>query len=565
MSPQTGEKPYQTKRLEKCPTGIKGIDEITDGGIPRGRVSLIIGEPGTGKTFFAMEFLVRGAVTYNEPGLYLSFEENKDELVDNFSSIGFDLKELMNKQQIKIDKISVDLSPIQETGEFTLEGLFIRLESAIDSIKAKRVAIDTIEALFVGNENHWVIRSELVRLFDWLKSKGVTTVLTGEKGHDTMTRHGMEEYVSDCVLLLNQTVQDHVTYRSLRIIKYRGSSHVANECPFLISSEGLTVVPLSSVFMDYSVSSERISTGVPRFDTLLNGGYYVGSSILITGTAGSGKSSFAAYFAASICKNGGRCLYISFEESPMQLIRNMRSIGLDLAPFIESGLLTMKTTPPGLYGLEMHLATIYRLVNSIRPQAVLLDPISNLITIGSSLQVRSMLGRLINYLKTLQITIFMTDLAQSDTLYPKTEAHISSMTDTWFLVRNVEMQGERNRLVSIIKSRGMDHSNQVHEFTLSKNGIEIADMYSGTEGMVFGSARLVSEARDLAKIRELEEELDIQQREYDIRQKALEAKIAALREELILNETRYNRSKVSGQRKIQEMEEIREILKKYRQ
>jgi len=565
MSPQTGEKPYQPKRLEKCPTGIKGIDEITDGGIPRGRVSLIIGEPGTGKTFFAMEFLVRGAVTYNEPGLYLSFEENKDELVDNFSSIGFDLKELMNKQQIKIDKISVDLSPIPETGEFTLDGLFIRLESAIDSIKAKRVAIDTIEALFVGNENHRVIRSELVRLFDWLKSKGVTTVLTGEKGSNTMTRHGMEEYVSDCVLLLNQTVQDHVTYRSLRIIKYRGSSHVANECPFLISSEGLTVVPLSSVFMDYAVSSERISTGVPRFDTLLNGGYYVGSSILITGTAGSGKSSFAAYFAASICKNGGRCLYISFEESPMQLIRNMRSIGLDLAPFIESGLLTMKTTPPGLYGLEMHLATTYRLVNSIRPQAVILDPISNLITIGSSLQVRSMLGRLINYLKTLQITIFMTDLAQSDTLYPKTEAHISSMTDTWFLVRNVEMQGERNRLVSIIKSRGMDHSNQVNEFTLSKNGIEIADMYSGTEGMVFGSARLVSEARDLAKIRELEEELDIQQKEYDIRQKALEAKIAALREELILNETRYNRSKISGQRKIQEIGELRELLKKYRQ
>lgn len=550
--------------LEKCPTGISGIDEITEGGIPRGRGTLIVGEPGTGKTVFAMEFLVRGVINYNEPGLFISFEENKDELIDNFSSIGFDLTGLIGENRLKIDKISVDLSPFTDTGEFTLDGLFIRLESAIDSISAKRVAIDTIEALYIGNDNHRIIRSELVRLFEWLKNKGVTTILTGERGHATLTRHGMEEYVSDCVISLNQKVQELVTYRSLRIIKYRGSSHVANECPFLISSDGLTVVPLSSVFLDYSVSSERVSTGVPRFDSLFNGGYYVGSSILATGTAGSGKSSFAAFFAASVCDNGDKCLYLSFEESPLQIIRNMRSIGLDLAPLTKSGLLTIKTTPPGLYGLEMHLASIYRMIRSIRPQAVILDPISNLITIGTSLQVRSMLGRLINYMKTLQITIFMTDLAQSDTIYPTTEAHISSMTDTWFLVRNLEMHGERNRLLTIIKSRGMAHSNQVREFTLSDNGIELADVYTGSEGMLFGSARVLSDTQDKMRILDLEEELEIQQKEYGIRQKVLEAKIEAIREELLLNETMYNRSRTSGQRKIREGEDLRELMKTQR-
>ena len=481
----------------KTPTGIPGLDEITGGGLPKGRPTLVCGAAGCGKTLFAMEFLVRGATQYNEPGVFMSFEETAEELTKNVASLGFDLNRLAASKRLLIDHVRVERSEIEETGEYDLDGLFIRLGHAIDSIGAKRVVLDTVESLFAGLPNPLILRAELRRLFRWLKDKGMTAVITGEKGDNTFTRHGLEEYVSDCVIFLDHRVTDQLSTRRMRIVKYRGSTHGTNEYPFLIEEKGISVLPITSIGLNHPVSTQRISTGIPRLDTMLGGkGYYRGSSILLSGTAGTGKTSVAASFVDAACRRGERCVYFAFEESSAQIIRNMRSIGIDLEPWVTKGLLKFHAERPSVYGLETHLLTMHKAINEFKPAVVVIDPITNLISAGNPLDVKSMLTRLIDFLKMNQITALFTTLTSAGGPLEQSEVGISSLADTWLLLRDIEIGGERNRGLYILKSRGMAHSNQIREFLLTDQGIDLLDVYVGPSGVLTGSARLAQEAQE---------------------------------------------------------------------
>jgi circadian clock protein KaiC len=441
--------------LAKAPSGIEGLDEITGGGLPRGRPTLVCGSAGCGKTLLAMEFLIRGATVYDEPGVFMAFEETAEELAQNVRSLGFDLERLQEQKKIAIDYVRIERSEIEEAGDYDLEGLFIRLGLAIDSVGAKRVVLDTIEVLFSGLSNAAILRAELRRLFRWLKDKGVTAIVTGERGGGTLTRQGLEEYVSDCVILLDHRVADQVSTRRLRIVKYRGSAHGTNEYPFLIDEDGISVMPITSLNLQHEVSDERVPTGIARLDKMLvGGGYYRGSTVLVSGTAGSGKSSVAAHFADAACRRGERCLYFAFEESPGQIARNMRSIGLDLQPWVKKGLLKFQASRANQFGLEMHLASIHKLVQTYDPKAVIIDPISNLSQAGNRTEATAMLTRLIDFLKLNRITAVMTCLTDAQNGLERTDADISSLADTWLLLRDIELSGERNRAMYVLKSRG---------------------------------------------------------------------------------------------------------------
>jgi len=528
--------------LEKTPTGIEGFDDITGGGLPKGRPSLICGTAGCGKTLFSMEFLVRGATEFNEPGVFVAFEENADELAKNVASLGFDVATLVRRKRLLIDYVRVEPAEIQETGEYDLEDLFIRLGHAIDTIGAKRVVLDTIEALFAGLPNQGILRAELRRLFRWLKDRGVTAVITAERGDGALTRYGLEEYVADCVVLLDHRIHDQMSTRRLRIVKYRGSLHGTNEYPFLIGANGISVLPISSLALTHQAPTERISSGIPKLDEMLGGkGFYRGSSVLVSGAAGTGKTSLASGFVAAACRNGRRAQYFAFEESPGQIMRNMKTIGIDLAPFARKGLLEFHASRPTLNGLEMHLVSIHEHVKRFRPHVVVFDPVTNLTAVGTETEVRSMLTRLIDLLKSEGITALFNSLTSGGAAAEQSEVGVSSLMDTWLLVRNLESGGERNRALYILKSRGMPHSNQVREFQITARGLHLVEPYLGQNEVLTGSARVAQEARDRADAAAREQEARRRQREIDrsrqdaeSRIKALHAEIAALDDELAL-------------------------------
>lgn len=524
--------------IAKAPTGIHGLDDVTGGGLPQGRPTLICGSAGCGKTLLAMEFLVRGATEFDEPGVFFAFEETEDELAENVRSLGFDLAELGVRGKIAVEHIHIERSEIEEAGEFDLEGLFIRLGLAIDTIGAKRVVLDTLETLFGGFENQAILRAELRRLFRWLKDRGVTAVITAERGDGTLTRQGLEEYVSDCVILLDHRVNDQLSTRRLRIVKYRGTAHGTNEYPFLIDEDGFSVLPLTSLGLDHAASSERLSTGIERLDAMLAGGVYRGSSVLLSGTAGTGKSSIAAHFAEASCRRGERCLYYSFEESPAQILRNMRSIGLDLAPWIERGLLRFVSTRPTLYGLEMHLATMHKHSREFDPHLVVVDPISNFINSGTAGEAHAMLLRLVDFLKARQTTaVFISLISGGSKAMEATEQGISSLIDTWILLRDIELGGERNRGLHVLKSRGTAHSNQVREFLLTSHGVELRDVYVGPEGVLTGSMRLAQEAKEREAAEARRQAIARKRREIERKRQALEAQVAALRSDFATDES----------------------------
>jgi circadian clock protein KaiC len=524
-----GRKPAE-QGLPKARTGIPGLDEITGGGLPRGRPTLVCGSAGCGKTLLAIEFLVRGATAFGEPGVFQAFEETAEELAQNVRSLGFDLDELTEQQKLLVDYVHVERSEIEETGEYDLEGLFIRLGHAIDSLGAKRVALDTIETLFGGLSNQAILRSELRRLFRWLKNKGVTVVITGERGDGTLTRQGLEEYVSDCVILLDHRVTEQLSTRRLRIVKYRGSLHGTNEYPFLIDEHGFSVLPITSLGLQHEASDERVSTGVPRLDAMLGGeGVYRGSSVLISGTAGVGKTSLAAHFADATCRRGERVLYLASEESQGQMVRNMRSIGLELGPWVRKGMLRFVATRPTSWGLEMHLAALHKQVNDFKPAMVIMDPISNFAAAGTDHEAGQMLVRLIDFLKIGQLTGVFTNLTSGGKAQEATEVGISSIIDTWILLRDIELGGERNRGLYVLKSRGMAHSNQIREFRLTDHGIELLDVYVGSEGVLTGSMRLAQEARERHAATSQQQEIVRRQRELERKRQALEAQVGALR------------------------------------
>jgi len=466
----------QARELPKVQTGIDGLDQVTRGGLPKGRPTLICGAAGCGKTLMAMEFLVRGATQFGEPGVFITFEESPEELAANVRSLGFDIDRLVAEEKIAVDFVRIEASEIVENGAYDLEGLFLRLGFAIDSVGAKRVVLDTIESLFGGFTNEALLRSELRRLFRWLKDRGVTAVITGERGDGALTRQGLEEYVSDCVILLDHRVNEQVSTRRLRIVKYRGTSHGTNEYPFLIDEKGMSVLPLTALGLEHAASDERVSTGIPKLDAMLGGkGYYRGSSILVSGTAGTGKTSLAAQFTAAACARGERVLYLAFEESPGQLYRNMRSIGVDLESHAKKGTLRMHASRPTLLGLEAHLVLIHKMITEFDPTVVILDPISNLMSAGTSLDASAMLLRLIDVLKSRNITAFFNHLNSGGDAVETTDVGVSSLIDTWILMRHLEVNGQRNRGLYILKSRGMNHSNQTHEFLLTDRGIELRD------------------------------------------------------------------------------------------
>jgi circadian clock protein KaiC len=552
-------------QLAKCPTGIQGLDEITGGGLPMGRPTLVCGGAGCGKTLLGMEFVVRGAVTYSEPGVFMSFEETSEELAKNVASLGFDLADLEKQKLLALDFVYIERREIEETGDYDLEGLFIRLGHAIDSVGAKRVVLDTVEALFSGFPNELIIRAEMRRLFRWLKDKGVTAIITGERGEGTLTRHGIEEYVSDAVIVLDHRVVGQSATRRMRFVKYRGSLHGSDEYPFLIDETGFSVLPVTSLGLDYAVSKERITSGIPRLDYMLGGqGYFRGSSVLLSGTAGSGKSSLAAYFADATCRRGERCLYLAFEESQDQIIRNMRSIGLDLAPWVDKGLLKFHATRPTFYGLEMHLAIIHKLTNEFQPRAVIMDPITNLTIVASNEEVKSVLMRLGDFFKNRKITSFFTNLTHPDQL-EETSTGVSSLMDVWLLVLNVESYGERNRVFHILKSRGMAHSNQLQEFLITDSGIDLVDAYVGPGGVFTGAARVQQEAQEKAAALAAQGELEHRRRMLDRKRQIMEAQVAALQAQFSAEEEELQavKGKSNLQQKVAAGE--RELLAEARQ
>jgi len=523
--------------LSKAPTGIVGLDEITAGGLPAGRPTLIAGSAGCGKTMLALEFLVRGATQFNEPGVFMMFEENAAELTANVRSLGFDLDTLVAQKKIMLDHVRVERSEIEETGDYDLEGLFIRLGHAIDVIGAKRVVLDTLEALFAGLPSQAILRAELRRLFHWLKARGVTAIITGEKGDgNAITREGLEEYVADCVIVLDQRVQEQIATRRLRVVKYRGTAHGTNEYPFLIGAHGFSVLPVTSLQLDHPASTQRVSTGIPRLDDMLSGkGVFRGSSVLVSGAPGTGKSSVAARFIEAACQRGERAVYFAYEESKAQIVRNMRSINIDLQTWIDTGLLEIHSSRPTLLGHEQHLVMMHDLVRAFRPSVVAVDPISNLFMAYDDADVKPTLMRLIDWLKKEQITAILTSLTSGGAAFTEPEdsqVGVSSLMDTWLLLRNTEIAGERNRTIFVRKSRGMAHSNQVREFILSDRGIDLVDVYLGNGRVLTGSARMAQESHERAAVTLREQDHERKLRLLASKRQAIEAQITALRAEV---------------------------------
>jgi circadian clock protein KaiC len=565
MAQATQKQSSASRSLPKALTGIQGLDEITGGGFPRGRPTLICGSAGAGKTLLAMEFLIRGATTYKEPGVFIAFEETEAELAQNVRSLGFDLEQLVKEKKVAVDYVRIERDEIDETGDYDLEGLFIRIGAAIDAVKAKRVVLDTIENLFSGLQNQGILRAELRRLFRWLKDKGVTAVITAERGDGALTRQGLEEYVSDCVVLLDHRVTDQVSTRRLRIVKYRGTAHGTNEYPFLIDEDGFSVLPVTSLGLQHKVSDERISSGIPRLDTMLGGeGFYRGSTILVSGTAGTGKTSLAAHLIDAACRRGERCLYFSFEESPAQMVRNMKSIGLNLETWSRKKLLQFHSSRATFYGLEMHLAIIHKVVQDFQPQVVVIDPVGSLVQAGNRHDAHTMLIRLMDFLKSRQITAFLTNLTSGGEALEKTDVEISSIVDSWLFVRDLEINGERNRALYVLKSRGMAHSNQLREFLLTSKGVDLLDVYVGPEGVLTGSSRLSQEVREKAAALVRQEDAERKERERTRKREALEARIAALRKEFEAEEDEAQRSIVEDSDREKLIEENRNAMARSR-
>lgn len=522
-----------SKTLPKAATGIQGLDEVTGGGLPRGRPTLVSGGAGSGKTLFGLEFLVRGATQYNEPGVFMSFEETIPDLTNNVASLGFDLDRLVADKKLFLDYVHISRSEIAETGEYDLDGLFIRIADAVQRVGARRVVLDTIEALFGELSNPGILRAEIRRLFDWLKQKGLTTVITAERDRpDKLTRHGIEEFVSDCVILLDHRIREEISTRRLRIIKYRGSTHGTNEYPFLIDEQGISVLPISSMDLDQPAPAVRISTGIARLDGMLGGkGFYQGSSILLSGTSGTGKTSIATHFVDAACRRGERCLFFAFEESPEQVVRNMRSIGIDLDPWVRKGLLQFQAARPSYGGIEQVLLATHKCIASFQPSVVVVDPVTNLLMASSLNEVRSMLTRLVDFLKTQRITAIFTSLTEAGSALEASEANVSSLMDTWLLLKSIEVGGERNRALYVLKSRGMEHSNQIREFLLTNDGLRLLDVYLGPEGVLTGSARVSQEMREKAVVTLHRQARETSQRELERKRRIFEARMVMLRAE----------------------------------
>ncbi len=559
MTPRPRVRSTRTPSLKKSLTGIQGLDEITGGGLPTGRPTLVSGGAGAGKTMFALEFLVRGATQYDEPGVFMSFEETIPDLTTNAASLGFNLDRLIASKHLFLDHVYVSRSEITETGEYDLDGLFIRIADAVKRVGAKRIVLDTIETLFGELPNPGILRAEIRRLFGWLKDQGLTTVITAERDRpEKLTRHGIEEFVSDCVILLDHRIREEISTRRLRIVKYRGSTHGTNEYPFLIDEHGISVLPISSLGLDHPAPDMRISTGIERLDGMMGGkGFFRGSSVLLSGTSGAGKTSVSAHFVDAACRRGERCLYFAFEESPRQIVRNMRSIGIDLEPWVRKGLLQFQAARPTYGGIEQHLLVTHKCVTKFQPTIVVVDPITNLLMVSTIGEVRSMLTRLVDFLKTRQITAVFTSLTAGSGTLEASEADISSLMDTWVLLKTIEVGGELNRALYVLKSRGMAHSNQIREFLLTDQGLRLLDVYLGPDGVLTGAARVSQEGREKAAGTFRRQRQEAKQRELERTRQIFEARLITLRGEFEMEEQAIQESLAESKLLDQELLEDR--------
>jgi circadian clock protein KaiC len=517
-------------KLTKAPSGINGFDEVTDGGLPKNRPTIICGNTGSGKTVISMEFLVKGALKYNEPGVFMSFEETKDELATNMESLHFDLGSLIKKKKIYIEYLDIDKSQNVEAGTYDLEGLFVRLQSAIASIGAKRVVLDSLDALFYGLDNN-AIRPEIKRLFRWLKEKKVTAIITSESDNGFSTKNGLEQYVADCVIALDNRTVNQTTTRRIKIVKMRGSLHGINEYPFSIDLNGISVLPLTSQLANQSLSTVRISSGVKDLDGMLDGkGFFEGSSILVSGSAGTGKTSIAISLINATCIKKIPGLYCAFEESSSQITRNMRSIGLDIEPYIKSGVLKMYSSRPTIQNLELHLIAIQKIIEEFGPKIIVLDPITNLISEGINTEIRQMLAHFVDFLKSKNITVLFTAAITLETVKSNpSDEGISAMVDTWILVRDIETNSERNRGIYILKSRGMNHSTQVREFVITDDGLSLLPIYISAEGILTGSAKLEHTLQKEEQHKLLQNEIKGRKSEIEKKRKVLKENIALLK------------------------------------
>jgi circadian clock protein KaiC len=543
--------------LEKAPTGISGLDQITEGGFPRGRVSLVAGSAGAGKTLLALEFLVAGARKYGEPGVLVSFEESVEKVTLNVRSLGFDLDQLQQDGLLTVMSFQVEPSEIIASGAFDLEPIFLMLDDAIQRIGARRIVLDTVEVLFGAFGDDSTVRAELNRLARWLEARGLTAIVTGERGTTSLTRHGIEEYVTDCVIVLDHRVTEEISTRRLRVVKYRGSAHGTNEFPFLISARGFVVLPITSVALDYRASDERVSTGVDRLDHMLGGGVFRGSTSLVTGTAGTGKTSLGAHLVNAACARGDRALWVLLEESPAQVLRNMRSLGLDLKPWVDAGLLRIWSARPSAYGLETHLAVLAQLIEEVSPAVAVLDGIAGLANGASSSEVTSLVARQLDLLKSREITTMATSLGHGD---EASTIEMSSLVDNWLLLRNVEANGERNRLLFVLKSRGTAHSNQVREFVLTDHGIELVEVYVGAAGMLTGSARLAQEAVERDAEAQQADDLERHRRELRSTITEREAHLLAVQDQLAAERAEIDRIDRRERRQAAEAETDRQTM-----
>lgn len=526
----------EARGLAKTPTGIGGLDDLTFGGLPSGRPTLICGAAGCGKTLFGMTFLVNGATLYDEHGVFMSFEERASDLAANVASLGYAIEDLIAGGKLVIDHVRIERAEIEQSGDYDLEGLFVRLGHAIEAVKAKRVVLDTIEALFSSFDDTTILRAELRRLFAWLKDRGVTAIVTGERGEGQLTRHGIEEYVSDCVILLDNRVQEQITTRRLRVVKYRGSSHGTNEYPFLIDDQGISVLPITSAGLGHRVSEQSIPTGVPDLDAMLGvGGYFRGSSVLISGLAGTGKSTFAASFVNAACSRGERALYFAFEESADQVMRNMRSVGIDLQRHLDAGLLRFEAARPSLHGFEVHLARMNRDIELFQPDVLVVDPISAFR--GPAAEIHGTLVRLADICKTKGITTVFTSLSSARDHMTETERGVSSLMDTWIGLDDINANGERNRVLYLFKSRGMSHSNQLREYRLTERGIELIPAYLGPDGVLTGAARVAQQARERDAAADRRHSIELRRRDIARKREAVERQIAELRASIEADET----------------------------
>jgi len=528
--------------LKKTPSGINGFDEITDGGLPKNRPTIICGNTGSGKTVISMEFLVKGALKYNEPGVFMSFEETREELATNMESLHFDLDSLIKKRKIYIEYLEIDKSQNIEAGRYDLEGLFVRLQNAITSIGAKRVVLDSLDALFYGLNNN-AIRPEIKRLFKWLKEKEVTAIITSESDNGFSTKNGLEQYVADCVIALDNRTVNQTTTRRIKIVKMRGSVHGINEYPFSIDMNGISVLPLISQLANQSLSTVRISSGVKDLDGMLDGkGFFEGSSILVSGSAGTGKTSIAISLINATCIKKIRGLYCAFEESSSQITRNMLSIGLDIEPYIKSGVLKMYSSRPTIQNLELHLIAIQKIIEEFDPKIIVLDPITNLIAEGINTEIRQMLAHFVDFLKSKNITVLFTAAITLETVKSNpSDEGISAMVDTWILVRDIETNSERNRGIYILKSRGMNHSTQVREFVITDNGLSLLPIYISAGGILTGSAKLEHTLQKEEQNKLFKNEIKTRNSEIERKRKMMEENIALLKtnfesEVAILNE-----------------------------